>query len=154
MKAKYLAVVALVIAAPATALAMSGHKDGGDHHRHDGGRMERVDADKDGNITKAEIDAMSAERFKALDKNGDGAITADEAPRLFAPRPDANGDGKVTAEELAAFQGARILKADANGDGVVTKEERAVVREKWKEARKERMERRGEDKPAEAPAAP
>ena len=69
---------------------------------------------------------------------------------------DASGDRRQAAPRRrnADATRARILKADANGDGVVTKEERAAVREKWKEARKERMERRGEDKPAEAPAAP
>jgi len=43
-------------------------------------------------------------RFDALDRNGDGVITADELrqPQLFK-RMDGNGDGKITFEEARAF---------------------------------------------------
>ena len=50
--------------------------------------------------------SMTAERFKQLDKNGDGVLTKDEfdRPKWF-DRLDANKDGKVTLEEAQAAQG-------------------------------------------------
>jgi len=43
------------------------------------------------------------ERFRMLDRNGDGRITADEAPNArLLNRLDANRDGAVTLEEAAA----------------------------------------------------
>lgn len=51
-----------------------GHKGPG----HKGGGMMRADANKDGVITRAEYDAMAAQRFDALDANKDGRIDAAE----------------------------------------------------------------------------
>ena len=47
-----------------------------------GGRMlARFDADADGRITREEFDVGLAAAFKAMDKNGDGVVTADERPQ-------------------------------------------------------------------------
>ncbi len=47
-----------------------------------GGRMlTRFDADADGRITRKEFDVGLAAAFKAMDKNGDGVVTADERPQ-------------------------------------------------------------------------
>jgi Ca2+-binding EF-hand superfamily protein len=44
-----------------------------------GSRMfERADADKNGTLTKAEMETAAADMFKKRDRNGDGFITADE----------------------------------------------------------------------------
>jgi Ca2+-binding EF-hand superfamily protein len=44
-----------------------------------GGRMfERADADRNGTLTKAEMETAAADMFKKRDRNGDGFITADE----------------------------------------------------------------------------
>jgi hypothetical protein len=53
-----------------------------------------------------------AERFKQLDKNGDGKLTPDEVPntQLFK-RMDANGDGVVTLEEAQ-----RAFSRNSRGD--------------------------------------
>ena len=52
-----------------------------------------------------------AERFKQLDRNGDGKLTRDEVPRLF-DQFDANKDGVVTQEEARAFRpGAPVSPA-------------------------------------------
>ena len=40
----------------------------------------RMDANHDGFIDRAELDAFFAKRFARLDKNGDGVLTADEMP--------------------------------------------------------------------------
>jgi hypothetical protein len=47
-----------------------------------GGRMlSRADADGNGLITKAEMEGGADAMFKAMDKNGDGVVTADERPQ-------------------------------------------------------------------------
>jgi hypothetical protein len=56
------------------------------------------------------------ERFKELDRNGDGELMADELPRpgLFK-RMDTNGDGVVTLDEAkSAFAGAPPEPAPGN----------------------------------------
>jgi arylsulfatase A-like enzyme len=52
--------------------------------------------------------AQLEQRFRQLDRNGDGKLTADELrqPALFG-RLDANGDGSVTLEEAQAALGNR-----------------------------------------------
>ncbi|MBU0606349.1 MAG: alpha/beta hydrolase fold domain-containing protein, partial [Armatimonadetes bacterium] len=55
-------------------------------------------------------------RFKQLDRNGDGRLTADELPAEWFARLDTNRDGVVTLEEAkAAMAGARPA---AGGAGV------------------------------------
>jgi Ca2+-binding EF-hand superfamily protein len=88
--------------------------------------FERLDADKDGKITKAEYDASHAGQFKTADKNGDGSVTKEEfaaygdqrrgefVDRMFA-RLDKNGDGTLDAAELAAGRGKRGDRAE-HGD--------------------------------------
>jgi len=48
--------------------------------------------------------ASPADRFKQLDKNGDGKLDASEAGMLgFFKQADRNGDGLVTPEEAQTF---------------------------------------------------
>ena len=66
---------------------------------------------------------MSAEdRFKGLDRNGDGRLTKDELarPDLFG-QMDRDGDGAVTLDEARAFV-ARRLRAAAGGMKVAENE--------------------------------
>lgn len=47
-----------------------------------GGRMlARMDADSDGRVTREEFTVGLDAQFKALDKNGDGVVTAEERPQ-------------------------------------------------------------------------
>lgn len=130
--------------APAAPAAPAGKPGMGHHMDHGGGMwMKAIDTDGDGAISKAEADAwfnkldtnrdgkidkaemdahrkatmaerharMQAafdEKFKAADKNGDGALTKAEAnaglPHLAKrfDQLDANRDGKLTRDEIRA----------------------------------------------------
>jgi len=94
-------------------------------------RFEMMDADHDGKITAAEINAshgaesiawskhpMSAEdKIKDLDRNGDGVLTEAEysagSQRMFN-KLDVDGDGYLTAEELRADPKSRMTAHDAD----------------------------------------
>ena len=107
-----------------------------------------MDADKDGKLTAAEIDARlvkSAEAkieeikkerdaaFARMDANGDGNVSraefeekaklptmkqADAGP--FLARFDANKDGAITLEEFRTPTMANFAKLDVNKDGTVS----------------------------------
>lgn len=78
----------------------------------------KLDADGDGRVTAAEMDAAqsgaggsagpamsSAEKIKTIDTDGDGALTAAEhekGSRGMFTRMDTNGDGNLSAEEMQA----------------------------------------------------
>ncbi len=97
-------------------------------------------------ITKEEWMRRGLERFKKMDKNGDGFITKDERPKRNKKRPfrkggkedrpdrprrnpsalfkrmDKDGDGKISREEWRGPE--RLFKyLDKNQDGVITLEE-------------------------------
>jgi Ca2+-binding EF-hand superfamily protein len=46
--------------------------------------MSRFDADKDGTITRAEVDARRTSNFKRLDANSDGKLVESEMPKAGA----------------------------------------------------------------------
>lgn len=71
--------------------------------------MKAADADKDGNLTRAELSAHLDERFAKLDKNGDGSITKEERKEARADRKaarfaklDTDGNGSLSLEEFQA----------------------------------------------------
>ena len=63
------------------------------------------DADKNGQVTQAEMQAHNTAMFQRMDANGDGQIDAADREamkaKMFA-RLDANGDGQVTQAEMQA----------------------------------------------------
>ena len=66
---------------------------GGDPAR----QFERMDANRDGYVTPAEIDAVSAQRFARLDANHDGVLTPDERHAMRGGRGGGvMGDGEPT----------------------------------------------------------
>ena len=94
-----------------------------------------MDANGDGNVTAAEMDAYqasrphksgkhatmtSAEKIRAIDTNGDGRISAAEheagSQKMFA-RMDTNGDGHLTAAEMKAGHETLMKPDAAAGDG-------------------------------------
>ena len=88
--------------------------------------LDRLDTNGDGILTKDEftarkgsgrlstaqqqkLDDRRAKRFAAMDKDGDGQVSAAEffaAAQQRFTAADANGDGRVTKDELSALRGA------------------------------------------------
>ncbi|HET7729609.1 MAG TPA: hypothetical protein VFK48_06210 [Usitatibacter sp.] len=56
------------------------------HHARGERFLGRLDADKDGKVSKAEALAKATERFDRVDANKDGFITADELAARRGPR--------------------------------------------------------------------
>lgn len=109
-----------------------------------------VDADKDGQITQAEMDAFQAARATEVDTDKDGFISAEEMTAQMVARmqeriekmarhaiveQDEDGDGKVSLAEMDAGRGFDKLmtRADANGDGALSQEEVAKMHAQMQE---------------------
>lgn len=69
-------------------------------------RFSRFDADGDGEVTEAEVDAFIAERVERL-------------KRRILSRLDADGNGSVSRAEFDETRKARFARADANSDGEI-----------------------------------
>jgi Ca2+-binding EF-hand superfamily protein len=112
--------------------------DGRDRGERHGGwdrmMLRSMDADEDGTVTRAEIDAAQSARTGEIDADKDGTITAEElvayheklrvqrmADQLKAM--DANGDGKVSVDEYEAAQTWRLARLDRDGDGEIEVDE-------------------------------
>lgn len=162
-----LAAVALLLGA--TAIAVPGIAAARDWGRMHGGMMgggmmgggmmgdfdfATVDADKDGKITQAEIDAHRRASVTGLDADADGFISKEEMTAHVTARmqehvaamvaqrftaQDLDGDGRLGAAEMMAPPAfARMFdRVDADGDGAVTEEEIAAARERMQSMRGE-----------------
>lgn len=111
----------------------------------DAGLFKRADKDNDGKVTFEEASAvapnMTREKFDNLDKNKDGAVSAEELPKpgdgsgnkpdlaQLARRADSDRNGKVTFDEMHAvmpkLDRTRFDDMDRNKDGVLSPEDRA-----------------------------
>lgn len=111
-----------------------------------------VDADKDGKITTAEMDAFRAARVTEMDTDKDGKLSTaelsamhmarmqervDQMATRMMERHDADGDGMLTAAEFAtpAAPERMFEMADADGDGALTEAEIEAARSKMAEMR-------------------
>jgi Ca2+-binding EF-hand superfamily protein len=83
--------------------------------------FERMDANKDGKISRAEARNFIAQNFDLIDTNKDGYIDRDELRRMVA-RNLAMGGGKPGAGGPAA-QGPDFDALDRNADGRLTRDE-------------------------------
>lgn len=140
-----------------------GPKGEGRHGDGPRGGMERMleefDANSDGSITKAEVEAATTERFNAADTDGDGFLSADElAAQAEADRADRmakrsarmvehldeDGDGKLSAEEMAARGPVDMFdRLDEDEDGVLTQDELADARGMMRGGRGDHDHKRG-----------
>lgn len=145
-----LALAALIgLGGLATAVSAQGGRDG------ERPSFETLDADGDGSITGAELDARADARFAEVDTDGDGSVsleefTAQAAARASAraaamfERLDADGDGALSRDVLAGRRGGAdmgdrlISRADSDGDGLVSREEFDAVAERMAERRDRR----------------
>jgi len=100
--------------------------------------LQQADANRDGEITWAEVEKLRASSFARLDRNGDGYIDNADRPRMFAgrfdeamekvSRFDTNGDGRISQSEMMNAEAPAFTKADVNGDQIVTSEEIKAMR--------------------------
>jgi hypothetical protein len=127
-----LAIAALVAVGgiASVSLAEGMGKHGGWHGFWGRMMLTELDADKDGAVTRAEIEAHQAARVAEIDADKNGAISAEElsahhermrqkhmAERLKAM--DANADGSVSVDEFQAAHAWRMARLDRNGDGQI-----------------------------------
>lgn len=116
-----------------------------------GPRLEELDANKDGKITKAEIDAMEVKTFTEADTNKDGFVTSEEMTahhearmeemrrarmkehqdRMLA-KLDTDKDGRISEAEFTARPNPMFDRIDTNKDGIVDAAEIEVAKEKAK----------------------
>lgn len=103
-----------------------------------------MDADKDGSVTKAEVEAFRATEIAAIDADKDGKITAAELAAHHVARAnedmaaradkrakhmivdlDSDGDGALTVAEMTAGgKGDKMFnRIDANSDGAISQAE-------------------------------
>jgi len=131
--------VCLALSAPA---ALAGERG---HHGFD-----RLDADGDGRITRAEMEERRSRHFERMDADGDGRITVAELEASVRQRAarraqkmmrhmDADGDGAVTPGELGRKHGGMFDKADKDNDGAISAAE-------WKAAGNHMKRRHHKDK--------
>lgn len=80
--------------------------------------MLALDANADGRITRAELDASQSARFQAIDANRDGFATPEEFKASFEKQHVAR------AEEMT---NRRFATLDADGNGQISKAEFAAV---------------------------
>ena len=88
--------------------------------------FDKTDANKDGVLTRAEIDARVARMDVGKAKMPPGKAKAISG--AWFNTADANHDGKVTPNEMQGLFRARASRYDTKQDGVVSLDERAAAR--------------------------
>ena len=159
MKRTMLTVLALA-AVTGAALSTAAMADRGDMMGMGGGMggplaaldFAAMDADKDGKLTQAEIDAFRASEVAAADADKDGKLSAAEVSAMqvkrmqaraddmaarMIERLDADGDGLLSAAEFAARPAPdRLMEmADTDGDGALSEAEIDAAQEHMAEMR-------------------
>lgn len=97
-------------------------------------QMRRFDANKDGTVTRAELDGALKADFAALDKNHDGKLDGDEvraendrryaeSGTQYSPLLDWNQDGVIGFGEFANAPRSLFEQLDEDHDGVLSPSE-------------------------------
>lgn len=119
--------------------------------------FETLDADGNGEVTQAEIEAHRSSRFSEADTNGDGVLSQEELvarannaadERMnrrihgMIERLDANGDGQLGLDEMQARAqrngSSQFDRLDADGSGGVTREEFEAATAKHRGGKRDR----------------
>ena len=91
-------------------------------------------------VTRAEAETKAGERFDSVDADHDGALSQAEmdalmpgrggrgGPGMGMRRADTDGDGKITRAEFVAAQLSRFDRDDTDHDGKLTQDERETAR--------------------------
>ncbi len=109
----------------------------GKRGHHGGGvmkMMKNADTNKDGNISKDELNAAHQAKFKEFDLDGNGSVTAEEVQKKMSERYarlakkitrrfDKDRNGSVTEEEFMDNAASKLYRLDLNDDGVISKDE-------------------------------
>ena len=127
-----------------------------------GASFDKMDADKDGKISRDEYLKTHDERFKKFDVNGDGYLTQEEVKETAGQMSeeakkkaiqkakmrfdaiDTDKDGKISKAEWMSAHPNRpeaetvFDEIDTDGDGYLTKKELKGVKGRLKEKRKKR----------------
>ncbi|WP_170404311.1 EF-hand domain-containing protein [Ruegeria arenilitoris] len=104
--------------------------------------FQELDANGDGQVTKAEMEAHRLQKFTSADSDGDGKISVEEMQTeaqkkandrvsdMFE-RHDADKDGFLTADELPKPRRADKMfdRLDADGNGSLSEQEFANARD-------------------------
>jgi Ca2+-binding EF-hand superfamily protein len=85
--------------------------------------FERMDANKDGKISKAEAKNFIAQNFDRIDANKDGFIDKDELRRFVARTVAMGGGGGFGSAGFGGPTGPDFDALDKNADGRLTREE-------------------------------
>ena len=128
------------------ATLLAGSATAAPQDRPGGNMLTMSDTDGDGAVTKSEFLADVDARFARLDANKDGKISKDERPgngdgrgaRMMS-RIDTNDDGAISLDEQHAQASRRFDRLDTNADGKIDKAEGDAARERMRGM----MERRG-----------
>ncbi len=119
--------------------------DGGDRGAMLGRMFDTLDADKDGKVTFAEMEAHRKAEFTAADANADGALNAEELSahqmarmqermaertQSMLDNMDNDGNGSLSIDELGQGPGQRhFARIDTDNDGAISKAEAEAARE-------------------------
>jgi hypothetical protein len=131
-----LAFLALSAAVSGTAVAEKRHGGGGGMGMIGGmPPMDRLDGDKNGEITFDEFKKVAGDRFVLADVNKDGKVTVEEmaaaiekmraerVAKRMIERFDIDKDGAVTLAEIETGQKEIYALVDRNDDGKIVKDE-------------------------------
>lgn len=87
------------------------------------GHLDRVDANGDGAVSRAEFDTFAATAFQMLDTNRDQSLSPAETEGNLEGGSfsdlDADGNGAVSRQEFGQRMTADFAAADRDGNGMI-----------------------------------